>query len=321
MYELAAALDIAHRLRGDDTGASGYISKQTAVISSGYKSFRETHLHVLADTAQFVFSLPLNLRHQILLQLPRAPPVVSPLSQEQVVPPLGLPPLVLLFVGVLHGGNKRLPVLLLVIAVSGVSKHGDPEVAEGHLSEPDHHPQTADDALEDEDVGGAEEPEGGAEDEGPGDVPLPHDAEDEVGGQAGDEDAGGQPQQHLGGGGPQAEVETCQPESAGLGGLGDELTSGEVEEVEGPGHEVHQQHQAAPHQTEELPALVNTSTEAGDEQRHGGGETVDCPRHIITGSAHQAAQPVHQHVETIQDEKPGIGHGLRHLREEHKQVF
>ena len=86
---------------------------------------------------------------------------------------LSLPSLILLLVGVLHSGHQRLPVLLLVLAVSGVGEHRDPEVAEGHLSEADHHPETPDDALEDEDVGGAEEPEGGAEDDGPGDCSSP----------------------------------------------------------------------------------------------------------------------------------------------------
>ena len=181
-----------------------------------------------------------------------------------------------------------------------MGKHGDPQIAEGHLSEADHHPQTADDALEDEDVGGAEEPEGGAEDDGPGNVPLPHCTEDEVDGQTGGEDAGCQPQQHLGGGGAEAVVETSQPDSAGLGRLGEELASSQVEEVESPGHKVHQQHKTAPHQTEQFTTLGKTSSEAGVEQRHRAGEALDCPRHIIKGSTHEAARHIHQHVETTQ---------------------
>ena len=268
-------------------------------VSAG--EHHDTLLVVLADTAQLLLPLPLHLSQEILLEVPLASPLAGPLSQQEVVPPLGLPPLILLLVGVLHGSHQVLPVLLLVLAVSGVSKHRDSEVADGHLCQSDHHSQTPHDALEYEEVDAAEEPEGDAEDHGPGDVPLSDDPEEEVTEETDGEEAGDQPQHHVGGGGEESVVQPRHRQLEPLCGHLDQLDSGQAEEVESAGQEVAQQHQTAPHQAEQLTTLVGRHTDATEQEDDGVGDTLQEGEDTATASRQEAGQLVQEYVDTIED--------------------
>ena len=122
---------------------------------------------------------------------------------------------------------------------------------------------------------GVAQPHGGAEEAAPGDVVLPHHPRREPRPQEAEHDGGDDAEQHLARHLRHCLVQLLRAGDGRVFGHLHQVAEAEVEEVEGPGHQVGEEDEAVAHQLEHLPALLHREHDGTDEDIDVADEGVD----------------------------------------------
>ena len=185
-------------------------------------------------------------------------PLFCSLQQQLIVSPPGHHPLILLFIRVLHISHKVLSVLLsLVLAVSSVSKHWHPQVAQHQLHQPHRDSETLDQAGDYAEVDTTHETDDGVETPGPGDVPLSDEPADNLDTETSEEDGGDDADDHLHWHGHDSVVELTRAGDGGVPGHDDQVDGAQVHEVQSSWYHVDDEDETVTNKFEHFSTLLS----------------------------------------------------------------